>query len=252
MTAGESARPGGSAGPTVGTVPGPAPPPRLVCKVGGSLLDGGRVPPLLAVLRRAAPGLGTLLLAGGGRAADRVRAAWRRGRLGRSEAHWAAVRALDANALRLAGGCGARLPVVTQTEGPREGDVGRDVGAAAQGRGGPAVLAPGPLLRAEDPLPHGWDVTSDSIAAWAADRSGADDLLLLKARGRRGRPAAASGSDGTGLPAASAAAEGLVDGHLPVLLRGGACRAWVLNGRHPDRLLSFLAGDPSAALRLLP
>jgi aspartokinase-like uncharacterized kinase len=34
-------------------------------------------------------------------------------------------------------------------------------------------------MRQHDPLPHSWDVTSDSIAAWVADILGLD-LLLLK------------------------------------------------------------------------
>ncbi len=43
------------------------------------------------------------------------------------------------------------------------------------------VLAPSAWLRANDPLPHSWDVTSDSIAAWVAGRVGARALALVKA-----------------------------------------------------------------------
>jgi dihydroneopterin aldolase len=48
------------------------------------------------------------------------------------------------------------------------------------------VLAPSRWLRTADPLPHSWDVTSDSIAAWAAGELGAPRLLLVKAAGARG------------------------------------------------------------------
>jgi aspartokinase-like uncharacterized kinase len=42
------------------------------------------------------------------------------------------------------------------------------------------VLAPSRWLREADPLPHSWDVTSDSIAAWVAGAVGARRLVLIK------------------------------------------------------------------------
>src|SRR5204862_3771064 len=45
------------------------------------------------------------------------------------------------------------------------------------------VLAPYRWLREADPLPHSWDVTSDSIAAWIAGSLGASRLVLVKPRG---------------------------------------------------------------------
>jgi aspartokinase-like uncharacterized kinase len=41
------------------------------------------------------------------------------------------------------------------------------------------VFLPYKALRSENPLPHHWDVTSDTIAAWVAHKLGLD-LLLLK------------------------------------------------------------------------
>ena len=35
-------------------------------------------------------------------------------------------------------------------------------------------------------MPHNWDVTSDSIAAWIAAASGAHELVLVKPRGASG------------------------------------------------------------------
>ena len=42
------------------------------------------------------------------------------------------------------------------------------------------MLAPYRWLRESDPLPHSWDVTSDSIAAWIASEIGAPQLILIK------------------------------------------------------------------------
>ncbi len=48
------------------------------------------------------------------------------------------------------------------------------------------MLAPSRWLRQADPLPHSWDVTSDSIAAWVAGQAGASTLVLVKAPGATG------------------------------------------------------------------
>lgn len=217
-------------------VVGGAEPPRrpdLVCKVGGSLLDAGRVPPLLRRLARVAPAIGVLLVPGGGRSVDRIRTRHGRGLISEEDAHWAAVRVLDANAVRLAAGCGARLPLTASLAVAEEGL---------------SVLMPGAELRSEDPMLHSWAVSSDSIAAWSALRSGVPDLVLLKAR--EGVPRRA-GKGGRERRVQAASEEGLVDDHLPTLLARTSLRAWVLNGRRPDRLLRWMTGERAAATRLV-
>jgi aspartokinase-like uncharacterized kinase len=42
------------------------------------------------------------------------------------------------------------------------------------------VLAPYAWFRRADPLPHSWEVTSDSIAAWIARAIAASRLVLVK------------------------------------------------------------------------
>jgi hypothetical protein len=48
------------------------------------------------------------------------------------------------------------------------------------------VLAPYRWMRGADPLPHSWDVTSDSISAWVAGQVGAARLVLVKRSGASG------------------------------------------------------------------
>ncbi|HJJ71419.1 MAG TPA: uridylate kinase, partial [Methanocorpusculum sp.] len=46
---------------------------------------------------------------------------------------------------------------------------------------GISILLPEKVLRSADPLPHSWDVTSDSLALWVAGELGVP-LLLVKSR----------------------------------------------------------------------
>jgi dihydroneopterin aldolase len=57
-------------------------------------------------------------------------------------------------------------------------DSGAIAGALAADR--VAVLAPSRWLRAADPLPHSWDATSDSAAAFVAGALDARRLVLVK------------------------------------------------------------------------
>src|SRR5690606_38335664 len=80
-------------------------------------------------------------------------------------------------------------------------------------RGEIPVLAPRLVLNeddrtGDDPLPHHWDVTSDSIAARLAALLGADQLILLK-----------STDAPPGLDRERAAALGLVDPIFPAASR---------------------------------
>jgi aspartokinase-like uncharacterized kinase len=143
-----------------------------VVKVGGGLLADIRIfDAVLAVV--AATGAQRLLVVpGGGPFADAVRSVDRRIGLPGTAAHWMAVLGMDQLAHLLA----ARLPRAAIVVDPQEiGDV------FAVGR--VPVLAPSRWLRQADPLPHSWDVTSDSIAAWVAGRVCARRLVLIKPAG---------------------------------------------------------------------
>jgi len=84
-------------------------------------------------------------------------------------AHWMAILAMDQYAQLLA----ERIDGAVVVE-----DSGAVAGALAAGR--VAVLAPSRWLRAADPLPHSWDATSDSVAAFIAGALDASRLVLVK------------------------------------------------------------------------
>lgn len=142
----------------------------LVIKLGGGLLaDPGVFRDTLSCVVTVARRRQVAIVAGGGPFADVVRAVDRAMSLGDEEAHWMAVLAMDQYAHLIA----ARIAGSRLVNAP-------DTVAASLADGLIPVIAPYQWLRATDPLPHSWDVTSDSIAAWIAGALGAGELLLVK------------------------------------------------------------------------
>lgn len=200
--------------------------PAAVIKVGGSL---SRRP---AALRRLMSVLGGLARArtlvvvpGGGPFAEEVRRTGRRFVLGDTPAHWMAILAMDQYAYVLAHLAGDAAVV-------------RGRGAIAAGRLN--VLAPASWLGRADPLPHSWQVTSDSIAAWVARQLRTKTLVLVKdvdglfdrnprehGRARLRRQTAPEGLDG------------VVDAHFARVL-GTGMSCWIVNGMHPERVRALI------------
>jgi hypothetical protein len=145
-------------------------PSLVVVKVGGGLLaaDGALDRVCAALGSRGATGP-VVVVPGGGPFADTVRTFERQVGLSADAAHWMALLAMDQYAYVLA----ERIPGAELVE---------DSGglAAALARGRPAVLAPFRWLRNADVLPHGWEATSDSVAAFVAGALDATRLVLVK------------------------------------------------------------------------
>jgi aspartokinase-like uncharacterized kinase len=152
--------------------------PVALIKVGGSLLDWAELPSRLVRFleqrRRSEPDVRPVLLCGGGSFADSVRRLDRVHHLGDYAAHRLAIQAMDlASTILLCilpGALGIdRLEALDEELPP--GDI--------------PLLVTGLILdelesRRPSPLPHSWDVTSDTIAAWIAGELKARSLVLLK------------------------------------------------------------------------
>jgi 5-(aminomethyl)-3-furanmethanol phosphate kinase len=142
----------------------------VVIKVGGALLSlDDAFPRFMTSINRISSDRSFLVVPGGGPFADAVRSVDERHSLDSDDAHWMAILGMDQYAMLLASRIGNSELV------HRHGEIAR-----ARVRGRIPVLAPYGWLRESDPLPHSWDVTSDSIAAWIAARVGARELVLIK------------------------------------------------------------------------
>jgi 5-(aminomethyl)-3-furanmethanol phosphate kinase len=192
-----------------------------VIKVGGSLLDWTELPRRLTEFldsrRASTPAERTILIAGGGPAADLIRGLDRTHGLGDQTAHLLALHALDLTAILLA----AILPGSFPVDRIEALSMAWDAGVVP-------ILVPRPILSTIDragsgldPLPASWDVTSDTIAARIAVYLEAECLILLK-----------SASLPVGTSRDDAARLGLVDPLLPVVSRA-LPRVAYLNLRGP-------------------
>ena len=181
----------------------------IVVKLGGSLYH--RVPQIIPVLREA--GRPLLIVPGGGPFANAVRETQVEG----DAAHWMAVAAMEQYGWYVAS---HRLPVTAYLAIPDH----------------PAVLLPYCCLREKDPLPHSWDVTSDTIAAWIAYTLGLDLLLLKSVDGI---------TTGGGLleNVTTPLATDVVDpAFLPFVLEKKVATC-IINGTDPGRVRRFLTGQ---------
>lgn len=216
---------------------------QAVIKIGGSLAKGKSLPRLCAALGEMAPAHHILLVPGGGTFADAVRECAGRLPLSGHAAHWMAVAAMDQYGLLLADLIPDSRAVYTLDEAEQTAS-----------KGFAPVLLPLALMRERDPLPHSWDVTSDSIAAWVAQQVKASVLALVK--------------DVDGLfnadPAENPMAELLplvavddlndcrgVDKYLPTLLGRMDQETWVLSGLQPERLARLLQSGGTRGTRIV-
>jgi 5-(aminomethyl)-3-furanmethanol phosphate kinase len=207
-----------------------------VVKIGGGL---GRdaLRPLCTRLGELGRHHALIVVPGGAGFADAVREADRRFGLDAAAAHRMAILGMEQFGWLLS----ELIP-----------DAERRADLARVGPGRTTVLLPAALPL--DALPASWDVTSDSIAAWVADRAGAGRLALVKEVDGlfadwppRGEPLAR-------LTVAELAAlrPGGVDEYLPTLLEHARFETWVIGGRDPERVVELLEQGTTKGTRIGP
>lgn len=139
----------------------------LVLKLGGSLLESGRLAPVLEIVaKRKRP---VIVVPGGGKFADQVRDAQSQNGFDDATAHRLALFAMH----QMANVIVSRQPHFA-TAATKE-----EFGLAGV-NGLVPVWLPGPMAGADSSIPKSWDMTSDSLAAWLATETGAAEVALVK------------------------------------------------------------------------
>jgi len=213
-----------------------------VLKIGGSLSRGCGLEILCREISRMGERYPLLIVPGGGGFADQVREAYRRFSLDETTAHHMAVLAMDQFGHML-----SRLisgSVLTA-------DLPAACRAAESGKA--AILLPAALVMQTDPLPHSWDVTSDTIAAWIAHQAHCRRLVLLKDvdglltaedRNPSGRLIAEMTVEQL------AKHSGGADEYLAHFLASVDQETWIINGLYPERLIALLGTGHTTGTRI--
>jgi aspartokinase-like uncharacterized kinase len=215
---------------------------RVIIKLGGSLIEKGRE--ILRFLSDYAEekekgmgkALAIILIPGGGLFAEAVRNLSEDISMSEETAHWMAVLAMHQYGLFLANG-EIEIPVVESVDEIDEA--------------GPiCILLPYKILKAEDPLPHTWDVTSDTIAAFVANKIGEKTFIKL------------TDVDGiidekghlieriTAKEMVERAERGCVDVALPIFLMQNKMSCIIVNGTFPKRILDVIEGKETLCTKL--
>lgn len=191
----------------------------LVVKVGGSLFD--RTASLIDIFQEI--GRPVLIVPGGGKFADLVR----RLNVSDNAVHWMAIAGMEQFGWYIAS---HGVPATSEIALPEE----------------VTVLLPYCALRRADPLPHSWDVTSDTIAAWVARELSLDLLLLKSVDGIHHHRRLLSRIEDPSL---------ISDEVDPTFIRfvfEHGLRARVVNGRHEDRVRGALRDEAVTGTLLEP
>jgi hypothetical protein len=219
-------------------------------KVGGNILLNhiDSIKPLFHTIFEQGRHLRLIVIPGGGSLANEVRRMHKEYNLTDTTAHLMAMLAIDQNAFMINQFLeGSR--VVFDPSDARRTTKGHRV----------AILAPFRLMLNRDPLPHSWNVTSDSIAAYIAKSVGAQKLILLKDVDGiyTEDPKKIGDASLVEKVTASELIETMtkptcIDKMLPRVLRNSRIKAHVVNGLLPERLESILRGDPTRETLIIP
>jgi aspartokinase-like uncharacterized kinase len=141
-----------------------------VVKLGGSLLGSPELARWLDMLVKISDG-NVIIVPGGSVFADAVRVAQQRAGVDDAIAHHLALLAMDQFGLLLTGINKHLVTASSELELAERGWQHRAI-----------VWLPSKMVLADDTISKNWQVTSDSLSAWLANKIGAERLLLVKSK----------------------------------------------------------------------
>ena len=176
-----------------------------VVKLGGSLIGSPALKGWLDTLVQFGDGK-VVIVPGGGLFADAVRAVQSKTGANDETAHQMAVVAMDQYATLMRGLNPELALASSELEIAECGWQHRAI-----------VWRPSPMVLADEDLPQSWDLTSDSLAAWLANKLNAEHLLIVK-----------SIASPAGSSVADLVANGTLDPCFPGYVSNKSFKTWLL------------------------
>ncbi len=201
---------------------------KIIIKLGGSLLAEGRE--IMRFLSDYAEKKAVffIIIPGGGPFVEVIRELSERRTISEDAAHWMAVLAMHQYGFFLADGEPA-IPLVERME-------------ELSNAGHLCIVLPYKILKADDSLPHTWDVTSDTIAAFIADKLG--EKRFIKVTDVDG----ILDEDGSLIKQIHAKEliekedKRCIDAELPRFLMRNKMSCVIVNGNFPERIIDVIEG----------
>jgi aspartokinase-like uncharacterized kinase len=141
-----------------------------VVKLGGSLLGSPELAKWLETIVQFSDGK-IIIVPGGGLFANAVREAQQISNANDVVAHQLALLAMDQFGILLAGMCHGLVTASSELEISERGWQHRGI-----------VWLPSKMVLADERIPKNWQVTSDSLSAWLANKLGVEQLILVKSK----------------------------------------------------------------------
>jgi len=215
-------------------------------KIGGGLISyPDELQSLMKALDTLSKSFQLLIVPGGGPFADTVREMYRLYNLSETAAHWMAILAIDQYGLFLSNLSENAVTVSSI-----------DTAKKIASKNKLVIILPFCMLYEKDPLEHSWDITSDSIAAYIASLINAESLILLKdvegifKHDPKQEPSELI-AELDRHDFSTFEMQRCVDKHFPKILAQGNIRCWILNGRHPSRIIEALKGQKPKGTEIL-
>jgi aspartokinase-like uncharacterized kinase len=141
-----------------------------VVKLGGSMLGSPELARWLELLVKFSDGK-IIIVPGGSLFADSVREAQKISNVSDEVAHQLALMAMDQFGILLTGMNAGLVTASSELEIAERGWQHRGI-----------VWLPSKMTMADQTIPKNWQVTSDSLSAWLANKLGAEQLVLVKSK----------------------------------------------------------------------
>jgi aspartokinase-like uncharacterized kinase len=195
---------------------------KVVLKLGGSLIEQAET--LLNAVTSHFVGkenkVKIVVVPGGGIFANGIREASRTYSLSDEASHWMAIAAMEQYAYLINDRTG--VPLIDNTDSVPDGI---------------SILLPYKLLKDADELEHSWNVTSDTIAAWVAQRTGA---MLVKATDVDGVLNGDELIEDISAKELESMGETCTDRILPKILADYRMDCTIINGNYPERVVAAI------------
>jgi aspartokinase-like uncharacterized kinase len=207
----------------------------FILKIGGSLSKNkSTLLKLFNELHKLSKIHKLLVVPGGGHFADKVRRIYHKFNISEDVAHWSAIFAMDQMGFFFSD-FHPNIRIVDEIEEAKQ-----------TGHGMIPILIPAKMMLDDDPLPHSWDITSDSIAAYIAHITGTKKMLILTDVDGVYTSDPKSSRKAKLIPKISAEelaekdVSTSVDKTFPNLISQYGLECLVLNGKHPKRVSQAL------------